>query len=91
MVTIAIITSMENSAGRMMPACRPMLRMMSSVRPRAFINAPRPSARALPCPAISAAAQQATNFAKMEAASTAAAISSSCGVFTIANCVLSPE
>ena len=31
------------------------------------------------------------NFAKMDAASIAAAIHSSCGVFTIVSCVLSPE
>ena len=73
-VTIAMSTSIENSAGPMMPACKPMLRMMSSMRPRAFMSAPIPSALRLSWPESRAAAQQATNLAKIDAASTPSAI-----------------
>jgi hypothetical protein len=37
-VTMAISTSIENSARPMTPACAPMLMMMSSMRPREFMG-----------------------------------------------------
>ena len=39
-VASAISTSMVNSVGEMTPRSRPMLRTMSSIRPRAFIKTP---------------------------------------------------
>ena len=67
---MAMSTSIENSGAPMMPAASPMLTMMSSVSPRAFMSAPSASALRLPCPAASAASQQAMNFAKIDAAKT---------------------
>ncbi len=43
-VTSAMMTIMENSAGEITPISRPMLRMTSSIRPRVFISVPSPAA-----------------------------------------------
>ena len=90
-VTIAISTSIENSAGPMMPFCRPILMMISSISPREFISAPMPSAVRLSSPASRAAAQQAPNLARIEAARMPSAISSSVGRVDHVQRVLRPE
>ena len=55
LVTTAISTSIENKAGPMMPFCKPMLMMISSISPREFIRAPMPRAVRLSSPAMRAA------------------------------------
>jgi hypothetical protein len=43
-VTMAIITMLVNSVGSMMPRCNPRLRMMRSIKLRAFISEPMAAA-----------------------------------------------
>ena len=88
---MAISTSIENSAGPITPACKPMLMMMSSMSPREFMSAPIPRAVRLSCPDRRAAAQQAPNFARIEAVRIPAAIKSSDALLTIVSCVFRPE
>jgi hypothetical protein len=54
-VTMAINTIMVKRAGEMTPRSRPMLRIMSSMRPRVFINTPRAAASRQPSPVVKAA------------------------------------
>ena len=58
----AISTMMVKSVGPITPACRPMFRMISSIRPRAFISVPIVAASRQGSPAHFAAAMQASPF-----------------------------
>jgi len=90
-VTIAIRTMIVKSVGRMIPRSRPMFRMISSIRPRAFISVPTPSASFGLAPARRAAPQQATPFPKIAAARTTSARPIRAGVETRPIFVFSPE
>ena len=71
-VTTAMMTSVAKSAGEMMPRWSPILMMISSISPRAFISVPMPSASRLRMPVARAASQQATPLPRIAAASTSA-------------------
>src|ERR1017187_3717022 len=60
-VTMAMMTSVAKRAGEIIPRWSPMLMMMSSINPRAFINVPMPSASRFEMPVMRAASQQATH------------------------------
>ncbi len=74
-VTTAMITSVAKSPSEMMPRCRPMLMMISSISPRAFMSVPMPSASRFEMPVARAASQQATPFPRIAATRTAPHIS----------------
>ena len=59
-VTSVIVTITVNSVGVISPRSRPMFRMISSIRPLAFMSAPIAMASLLGRPASTAAPQQAT-------------------------------
>ncbi len=61
-VTSAMMTIIENSAGEMTPISSPMLRMTNSIRPRVFINVPRPAASRRGMPVSQAANVDPPNF-----------------------------
>src|ERR1700728_321887 len=61
-VTNAITTIMEKRAGEMIFRSRPILRITNSIRPRVFINVPRPAASRQDMPLSRAAAIDPPNF-----------------------------
>jgi len=70
-VTTAIITSVAKSPSDMMPRWSPILIIISSINPRAFISVPMPSASRLGMPVARAAIQQATPLPRIAAINTA--------------------
>ena len=64
-VTTAMITKVANKPSEMMPRCRPMLMIINSIMPRAFINTPMPKASRFDIPDVRAANQHATHFPEM--------------------------
>lgn len=67
-VTMATMTVMVNSIGAMIPRDGPMLRMISSTKPRAFINVPIAMASRSDSPPSRAAASHATPLPVMTTA-----------------------
>ena len=90
-VITAMMASIAKISAEMMPFCRPMLMMISSMRPRAFMRTPMPMASRLEMPEARAAAQQATPLPTMAATSTAPARSHKYPVFRSPSRVFSPE
>ena len=90
-VTIAITTMMENNCGVMRRRSSPMLRMISSMRPRAFMRVPTARAVGLSSPCNRAAAQHARNLPAHAATSAMPATTHSSGVATRSSRVFRPE